>query len=517
MTQADLSKAYDELPYNSRSYLSSQPSQLWSVGKLFGLDVIDYKHCRVLELGCASGGNIITAAAAYPESTFIGIDYSEKQIATGQSMIRDAGLTNIELKCLSIEDVRDDLGEFDYIIAHGLLSWVPSELQPVVFDICSNNLSASGLAYISFNAYPAWHFYEGLRKMMQYHLMPLKDKSQSHRSQQARSLVKFLAENSQADDRHYGHILKDEYELLTSQTLSYIAHDYLEENNHPFYFSDVIEMANKKGLQYLIDANLPSVFDGNFKPEAQKALSEQNLDLIAKEQYMDMLLNRRFRQVILCKKSFQVSRHVHTSAIKDMAFYTNIHTSTNDHDTATKYFLGEQEITIEGEIPKALNDILIAANGMAISFDDLLTQASFQVNESVQVVEPILLDNAVRMVFYGAWGLCAERGQFTTELSEKPEVCPVVRAMLKNNSWFNSRRYQSIQLQSFEAALIMYLDGSRSRTQLLEDSINDIRSGKLRLSKYGKSMASYEDIETEMKSVWDQVLSFCTQQAIMVA
>ena len=178
MSNYSSSKAYDDVPYNSRAYLSSQASQLWALGKLYNIDAADYHDCRVLELGCASGGNILTAAAAYPNASFVGIDYSSVQIDMGNQLISESGISNVKLMCMSIEEIDADLGEFDYIIAHGLLSWLPEHLHTKVFEICQQHLSANGLAYISFNAYPAWHFYEGLRKMMQFHIKPMQQEHQ---------------------------------------------------------------------------------------------------------------------------------------------------------------------------------------------------------------------------------------------------------------------------------------------------------------------------------------------------
>ena len=50
------------------------------MGKLFGLNTAAPTQCRVLELGCAAGLNLIAMAALLPESTFVGIDLSPVQI-----------------------------------------------------------------------------------------------------------------------------------------------------------------------------------------------------------------------------------------------------------------------------------------------------------------------------------------------------------------------------------------------------------------------------------------------------
>jgi len=126
MNQSSLA-SYDEILYPSRTYRQSRPDQLASVGRMFGLQPADFRSARVLELGCASGGNLIPMAAVFSDSRFIGIDLSKKQIEVGQQDLSELDLDNIELKLLSIMDVDESFGTFDYIIAHGLYSWVPED------------------------------------------------------------------------------------------------------------------------------------------------------------------------------------------------------------------------------------------------------------------------------------------------------------------------------------------------------------------------------------------------------
>ena len=55
-------------------------------------------ECRVLEIGCAAGGNLIPMAAALPRSRFLGIDFSAVQVRVGTADVAALGLANVELK-----------------------------------------------------------------------------------------------------------------------------------------------------------------------------------------------------------------------------------------------------------------------------------------------------------------------------------------------------------------------------------------------------------------------------------
>ena len=86
-------------------------------------------NCRVLEIGCASGGNLIPMAVTLPNSYFVGIDFAERQIADGQQVVAALGLTNVRLLAEDVLQITADFGQFDYIIAHGIYSWVPPEVR----------------------------------------------------------------------------------------------------------------------------------------------------------------------------------------------------------------------------------------------------------------------------------------------------------------------------------------------------------------------------------------------------
>jgi len=116
----------------------------------------DIRKCRVLELACADGSNLIPMACALPESVFLGIDLSQRQVKAGQQTIAALGLTNIELRPLDIREVDESFGTFDYIIAHGIYSWVPADVQDRILEICRERLSENGVAYISYNTNPGW-------------------------------------------------------------------------------------------------------------------------------------------------------------------------------------------------------------------------------------------------------------------------------------------------------------------------------------------------------------------------
>ena len=142
-------------PYASGAYAESHPDFLSGIGRLFGVPTPDPDNCRVLELGCADGSNLLPMACELPNSKFVGIDLSQKQIDVALKAVQETGIGNARFHAINMLDADDVLeGKFDYIIAHGVYSWVPDAVKQRLLEISKNYLTPNGVAYISYNTLP---------------------------------------------------------------------------------------------------------------------------------------------------------------------------------------------------------------------------------------------------------------------------------------------------------------------------------------------------------------------------
>jgi SAM-dependent methyltransferase len=223
--------SYDVLPYFSAPFQATHPDRLAVVATLFGLKPVSAERCRVLELGCAAGGNLIPLAVALPQSRFVGIDQSARQVAEGQQIVRELSLKNIELHATDILDVDDNYGMFDYIICHGVYSWVPEPVQNKILAICARLLQADGVGYISYNTLPGWHMQGMIRDMMCYHIGRSPGGSPASQVGQARALLNFLARSVREEKSPYGLLLERTLGRLQGLSDSYLFHEYLEDCN----------------------------------------------------------------------------------------------------------------------------------------------------------------------------------------------------------------------------------------------------------------------------------------------
>jgi tRNA G46 methylase TrmB len=121
--------SYDEVAYESFPVTGTHPDRLSTLARLMGIETPALETCRVLELGCAGGGNLVPMALQLPGAQFTGVDLSASQIAAGNALVQALRLDNVRLIAVDVMDIGDDFGQFDYIIAHGLYSWVPNTTQ----------------------------------------------------------------------------------------------------------------------------------------------------------------------------------------------------------------------------------------------------------------------------------------------------------------------------------------------------------------------------------------------------
>ena len=148
----------------------------------------------MLELGCAAGNNLIPFAERHPGARALGLDLSSVQIAQGVSAIERLGLSNVEVKTFDISEVDASLGQFDYIVCHGVYSWVPGPVQDAILRVCSENLAPNGVAYVSYNVYPGWKAREIVRDAMILRGGP-RDTPEEKLSY-ARGMIEFLAQSA---------------------------------------------------------------------------------------------------------------------------------------------------------------------------------------------------------------------------------------------------------------------------------------------------------------------------------
>lgn len=289
---------YDATPYTSNSFPQSAPGQLAAVAHLFGLAPPKVSSARVLEIGCAAGGNLIPFAATHPQAHVVGIDLSQVQIDHGRTRVKALGVDNLELLVGDIAQMDlAALGQFDFIIAHGVYSWVPPHVQEALLAAFRRSLAPDGVAYCSYNVYPGWKSKEILRDAML--LASGASTTPDDKVRDARGMLDFLEEVAPAEGV-LARVVAESKASSEGFGDSYLLHDELETYNAPCYFYEMVNRAGAHGLAYLAEARPETMVPANYGPRVADYVTEKSGGVqVLVDQHLDFVTNRMFRESLL--------------------------------------------------------------------------------------------------------------------------------------------------------------------------------------------------------------------------
>ncbi len=446
---APLATSYDEIPYPRLAFPYTHPSHLATIGRLLGLLPAPVDRCRVLELGCASGANLIPMAFAVPGSTFVGIDLSERQIAEGRGLVDALGLPNVVLEhidiCAVAERLADQFGPFDYIIAHGIYSWVPDAVKESLLAACRRLLAPEGIAYVSYNCYPACQLREMIRRMCQYH-------GRQHSDPRAflaanRLFLEFILDALPATDDPYRMALRDQAQGLLAERDAVILHDDLERDNDPQLLHQFLADATCHGLQYLGDTHFGQMFGIGIETDGLD-LIRQGGDVTDFQQYLDFLYGRALRTTLLCREEVTVRHHLVPEAVRDLWISSSAEPLAGDNTNLTREQIGRIDLSdpaplvfrcdecttaVASNVGKAAMLEISAAFPKPLAFDALIQRVKERLptsnaSELAAQLAPIALEwFAMRLV---------ELRAFEPPISAEPSARPIASALA---------RYQVVQ------------------------------------------------------------------------
>lgn len=478
---AEKQTTYDAIPYPSNPFRQTRPERLAAVAKLFGLDAPPAQRCRVLEIGCSMGGNLVVMAQDNPESQYVGIDASSRQIAEGWKTVQALGLSNLQLKHMDVLDVGEDLGRFDYVICHGVFSWVPARVQSKILEICQRQLAPNGIGYISYNTYPGWHIRGIVRDMMFYRGTQFSDPAAQ--LAQAKALVQFVAQATKGSDTPYQRLLQGELKHIAQMEDYYLHHEHLEENNQPLYFHQFARMLAVNGLQYLGDAEFSTMVSSNFSGEVAKTLHELGAhDIVQMEQYMDFVRCRYFRKSLVCRSGVRLNRTITPEVVRGLLLSSDAapvapKDGTPGEVEAFKTASG-YSVSCRSPLTKAALRHLHAQWPMPVSFEDLVRHCKADERGAEFLASEMLTCMAAGVV---EWRLTPVR--FTTQVGETPATTPLVRLEAQRGYKVTNLRGESVVLDELHRQTVRQLDGKRDLAQITEALMAALERGDLVLQR----------------------------------
>jgi methyltransferase-like protein/SAM-dependent methyltransferase len=520
---------YDLVPYESYPFPRSHIRHLRTIARLFALTPAALDGCRVLELGGASGGNLIPMAIDHPGSSFLGIDLSARQIEMGRQQITDLGLKNIELRTVSIMDVDSSFGEFDYIIAHGVLSWVPPAVQEKTLAICRERLAPRGIAVVSYNTLPGWSAWHSLRQMILHHCRHIGDPLQS--AHQARRLLDSLRRAGREETTPYWQMLRDEIDRMLELSDWFLLHDHLEEDNTAFYLHQFIERVRGAGLQYLGEADLtamnlaalPAGTAGMVAPGDVTA-DDKGEDLIRRLQFLDLHQNRRFRMSLLCQETETPDHGLSADRLWDFHWSTGLRPQAQIEDFAGAARplsfldpLGNSRLRTTDPLSTAVFDTL-CRQSLARRPEEVVaeTMRRFAINDGPGL-RAALAGPALDLVMSNAIHLHGGPETWVATLSERPMASRLARYQARHSGWLTNQRHEPVGVDPAAREVIRLVDGRHSRTALIESVKALAERGRLNLQQEGRPVTDRAAMARLIPALVDQVLGFMARNALLVA
>ena len=487
--------AYDEIPYQSRPFRKTHPDRLATIATLHGLAPPPVDRCRVLELGCGLGDNLLPMAEQLPLSRFIGIDASAAQIAAARNTAQAAGLTNVELLHADLRDLAPELGPFDYIIAHGIFSWMPADAREGLLAICGERLSPQGVAFVSYNCFPGWHRRGTVHHLLRYATRD--GKGPADRIRHARRLADALARSITPEGGDTAAI-KQELELVVQQQDSYLYHEYLAEVNAPVYFHEFIERAGERGLQYLADTDFGVMSPDHLPQPVKQQLAGEASSRLELEQYLDFITDRKFRQTLLCRAGSTPDGVPNPERVGSLYVASGARPdgTANLHDERPETYRTKSAAMVSHErLVKAVMLELAENWPRAVPYSTLLAAARRRMaanndkteiaNNDESLVSGLLLTGFGTSLIE----LSTQPSAFTLEPSERPRASPLARRQAESSEMVTNRRHETVGLDYFQRLTLRYLDGQHDRAALVSALHDLVEDGTLAIHDSGARVA----------------------------
>ena len=513
--------SYDAVPYQSHAISDTDPDALATMGVLFGMRPAAVETCRVLELGCAGAGNLVAMALPLPRARFFGVDASPQQIEAGRALARRVGVENVALTAEDLQDLPPEFSEFDYIVCHGVYSWVEPAVQEKILEIFGRHLAPQGIGYLSYNAYPGSHLRAMAREMMRFHVRNIADPIES--TAQARALLEFLKRFTQGRPGPYEKVLEYLSEHLVQEPDWYVFHEYLEEHNLPVYFSDMVARAEGHGLQYLAPARFIA-WEHNLPPEIQQAFGQFS-NRVVREQYLDFLCNRMFRRTLFCRGGLAIADRPRPEAVAGLQAVARARAVAPNPDVRSDREEEFRSPAQEGfatsrPLVKAALMVLAQQAPRAIPMAALWPMVAAKLEGAPDAAAGpeelgrALLDphlsNAVALRTWSPPLVLSPGG--------RPAASPLARLQASREEPIVNLRHETVELSDLDEVVLPLLDGTRDRAGLREAVVAAVAAGKLGIEdKAGARLEDPEKIREVIASALEESLARLAAACLLTA
>ncbi len=450
----DLAAKYDAIPYAAQPNPASHPAHLAAVATLFGLDPPAVRRCRTLEVGCSDGANLIPMAVSLPEASFVGFDLAARPIAAAQATVAELGLANIRFAQQDLAALPADIGTFDYIVAHGVYSWVPAPVRDALFALAARHLAPDGVMFVSYNTLPGCRLRQATWDALHYHVDGIADPRT--RLDAARALAALLARPGTVNEDSDA-ALRAEFARIAQRDDSALFHDDLGAPNDPVLFHELVAHAGRHGLTFVAESAVATMSGAGLAPELQRMLD--GLERLAREQYLDFAHLRRYRQSLFTRGGSATGFTLSPARMAAM----HVSASTALVRAAAEGRLAGGDA---GDALRALQQWLAARSPAAVPADE--ARAWLRARDATGGAPPRPIEDLLGEAY--AAGLVEMHvlpPRVATTAGVRPEASPLARWQAKDSEHVTNLRHETVRIGDATArAMLALLDGEHDRAQL---------------------------------------------------
>lgn len=445
---------YNTLHYESYPIRAAYLPSIEATARLFGLHPAPSRRCRVLELACGEGINLVSLALRFPGSEFIGVDIADEAIRRGQQNLAALDVPNVRLQAADIMTLDESLGQFDYILAHGFFSWVPAPVRQQILYLTRHLLAPQGVAFISYNSLPGGRVRELVRDTLRYHTRAVTDPAE--RTKAAREFAQFLLEGFAKDDRRAG--ARYAFQALLERSDWSFYHDELGEINEQFMFRDFMTQARQHGLDFLSEADFANGFT-----QAIPSID----DIIEREQYIDFATVRQFRQTLLRREETTIDRNRLQDHLAGLYAHGDVRSPAgldSSSDAPAEFKLeGSGSVKTNHPVMKTVLYRICAAYPEAVSVDEIVAAVESLPDRYELGAREFLLQLAQS----GVIQLYSEPFGLALFPSDKPRAYKLARYRVGHQPLVPNLFHKTVKLEGEATArFVRAMDGTRNWSDL---------------------------------------------------
>jgi hypothetical protein len=262
-------------------------------------------------------------AAQYPKSRFVGIDPEEALIEKGRQEIQELGLSNLQLESGDITSYGVDEKSFDYVVCHGVFSWVSEDVQSAIMAKSAGALSPDGVFFVSYNTFPGWRQRGAVRDILLTGARRARSDDPQERYTHALSFLNMIANTRVGGEDPFAMYIREANQRLQTSEPSYVLQEFLGRYNTPLLFQEFMRVAHGNSLQFLSESRVVMMSADDLQPALREYVDSIQDDIIGREQVLDIFRNRTFRETLLCRAERSLQRGLKVDAFKSLTMVTN--------------------------------------------------------------------------------------------------------------------------------------------------------------------------------------------------